>query len=78
MQLLRQVWGGIRDATNVFGSQQLLLAIITALGLEHQAALGQFYYILPPSKHVGQDNLEHQIFEQNQEPSNQGITESMF
>ena len=36
--------GGVRDATNVFGPQQLLLAIITALGLEHQAALGQHLF----------------------------------
>lgn len=54
--------GGIRDATNVFGAQQLLLAIITALGLEHQGALGQFHYKLPPSQHMRQNNLEHQIF----------------
>ena len=32
--------GGITDATNVFAAQQLFLAVITALGLEHQAALG--------------------------------------
>lgn len=31
--------GGTRDATNVFGDQ-LQLAIITAIGTEHSAALG--------------------------------------
>ena len=31
--------GGARDATNVFGDQ-LQLAIITAVGTEHSAALG--------------------------------------
>lgn len=31
--------GGTRDATNVFGDQ-LQLAIITAVGTEHSAALG--------------------------------------
>lgn len=32
--------GGARDATNVFSSDTLKLAIITAIGLEHQKALG--------------------------------------
>ncbi len=32
--------GGARDATNVFSSDNLKLAIITAIGLEHQKALG--------------------------------------
>jgi folylpolyglutamate synthase/dihydropteroate synthase len=32
--------GGARDATNVFTSETLKLAIITAIGLEHQKALG--------------------------------------
>ncbi len=31
--------GGARDATNVFGDQ-LQLAVITAVGMEHTAALG--------------------------------------
>lgn len=33
--------GGARDATNVFGPAQLKAAILTAVGLEHQAALGE-------------------------------------
>lgn len=33
--------GGIRDATNVFDSRNLQLAVITAIGLEHQKALGE-------------------------------------
>lgn len=33
--------GGSQDATNIFESQQSLLAIITALSLEHQGALGR-------------------------------------
>jgi len=32
--------GGARDATNMFSSENLKLAIITAIGLEHQRALG--------------------------------------
>lgn len=32
--------GGARDATNVFGAPQLKAAVLTAVGLEHQAALG--------------------------------------
>ncbi len=32
--------GGSRDATNVFSPDNLKLAIITAIGLEHQKALG--------------------------------------
>lgn len=32
--------GGARDATNVFEPEQLKAAIVTAVGLEHQAALG--------------------------------------
>lgn len=33
--------GGARDATNVFGGPQLKAAVLTAVGLEHQAALGE-------------------------------------
>lgn len=33
--------GGARDATNVFEPAQLKAAILTAVGLEHQAALGE-------------------------------------
>lgn len=33
--------GGARDATNVFDPPQLKAAILTAVGLEHQAALGE-------------------------------------
>lgn len=40
--------GGIRDATNVFTSKQLMLAIVTTLGLEHQAALGMHTLAPPP------------------------------
>lgn len=32
--------GGARDATNMFSAQNLKLAIVTAIGLEHQRALG--------------------------------------
>ena len=32
--------GGARDATNMFTPRTLKLAIITAIGLEHQRALG--------------------------------------
>ena len=32
--------GGVRDATNVFAPKTLKLAVITAIGLEHQKALG--------------------------------------
>ncbi len=32
--------GGARDATNMFSAQTLKLAIITAIGLEHQRVLG--------------------------------------
>ena len=32
--------GGVRDATNVFPPDTLKLAVITAIGLEHQKALG--------------------------------------
>ena len=32
--------GGARDATNVFGDQ-LLLSVITAVGMEHSQALGE-------------------------------------
>ncbi len=32
--------GGVRDATNVFSAAVLKLAVITAIGLEHQRALG--------------------------------------
>lgn len=32
--------GGVRDATNVFPADTLKLAVITAIGLEHQKALG--------------------------------------
>jgi dihydrofolate synthase len=33
--------GGIRDATNVFDARNLQLAAITAVDLEHRAALGK-------------------------------------
>lgn len=33
--------GGSRDATNVFDPPQLKTAILTAVSLEHQAALGE-------------------------------------
>ena len=33
--------GGSRDATNVFDSDSLQLAVISAIGLEHQKALGE-------------------------------------
>ena len=32
--------GGATDATNIFPPDNLRLAVITALGLEHEAALG--------------------------------------
>lgn len=32
--------GGVRDATNMFSPDTLKLAVITAIGLEHQKALG--------------------------------------
>ena len=32
--------GGERDATNVFTAQELRVAIFTAIGMEHAAALG--------------------------------------
>lgn len=32
--------GGVSDATNVFQPPNLSLAVITAIGLEHEAALG--------------------------------------
>lgn len=40
--------GGARDATNVFEPEQLKAAIFTAVGLEHQAALGD----VPTSRHM--------------------------
>ncbi len=32
--------GGARDATNVFDANTLKLAVVTAIGLEHQKQLG--------------------------------------
>ena len=33
--------GGERDATNVFTAEELRVAIFTAVGMEHAAALGE-------------------------------------
>ena len=38
--------GGARDATNMFSPHNLKLAIITAIGLEHQRALGETLQVL--------------------------------
>lgn len=38
--------GGARDATNMFTPHTLKLAIITAIGLEHQRALGDTLQVL--------------------------------
>ena len=38
--------GGARDATNMFSPHNLKLAIITAIGLEHQRALGETLQVM--------------------------------
>ena len=38
--------GGARDATNMFSPHTLKLAIITAIGLEHQRALGETLQVM--------------------------------
>jgi hypothetical protein len=41
--------GGARDATNMFSAQNLKLAIVTAIGLEHQRVLGDTLEVCLPS-----------------------------
>ena len=42
--------GGARDATNMFTPSTLKLAIITAIGLEHQRALGDTLQVCCPAQ----------------------------
>ena len=45
--------GGERDATNVFTADELKVAVITAVGMEHAAALGVPIALIPQGRGMG-------------------------